>query len=175
MRELELDYQRKPSNITLLGAIVSLLAVAVMVLTIFQYRQVGAENEILGAKLRQIERASAPRSATTARRDTRALAEEVKQANQILRKLGLRWDSIFGAVAAAHREGVALLALAPEPDKRIVKINAEAKNFSMMLDYVKRLEDQPALGAVYLQSHDRQTNDPQRPVRFVVIADWLDE
>jgi hypothetical protein len=44
-----------------------------------------------------------------------------------------------------------------------------------MLDYVKRLEEQPALDAVFLQSHNLQTSDPQKPVRFVITANWLDK
>ena len=174
MRELELDYQHKPSTVTRLGMIIFGLAFGLLAVTMFSYRQVGTESEILEAKLRQIERATMPSYALTGKRDSRTLAEEVRQANQILRMMGLRWDSIFSAVADSHRDGVALLALAPEPEKRVVKISAEAKNFAVMLDYVKRLEAQPALGEVYLQSHTMQNNDPQRPVRFVITADWLD-
>lgn len=176
MRGLDLDYQRKPNNITLLGIVVCVLAVGVLTLMVFKYMQVREDSQIVEIELRQIESKTHSQTGDAGKmRDARTLAREVKQANQVLKMLGLRWDSIFGAVAAAHRDGVALLALAPEPDKRIVKISAEAKNFSVMLDYVKRLEEQPALGEVYLQSHNLQKRDPQRPVRFVVLADWLDK
>ena len=176
MHELELDYQRKPSNITLLGVTVCILAVALLALMIFQYRQLSEQSQIVETELRKIERRiNSQADDTGTRHDARTLAREIKQANKVLKMLGLRWDSIFGAVAAAHRKGVALLALAPDPDKRIVKISAEAENFSVMLDYVKRLEEQPALGEVYLQSHNLQKRDPQKPVRFVVMADWLEK
>ena len=176
MYELELDYQRKPTNITLLGIVVCVLAVAVLLLMIFQYRQLSEQSQIVETELRQIERKiNLQTNDAGTRRDARTLAREIKQANKVLKMLGLKWDGIFGAVAAAHQKGVALLALAPEPDKRIVKISAEAKNFSVMLDYIKRLEEQPALGEVYLQSHNRQKRDPQKPVRFVVMADWLEK
>jgi len=175
MRELQLDYQRKASNITLLGAAICIVAVGVLALSMFQYRRLNVESEVLEIKLRQLEHNSSSRfDAASSRQDERALAREMKEANQVLKMMGLRWDSIFGAVAAAHGNGVALLAMAPEPDKGIVRISAEAKNFSLMLDYVKRLEDQPALGEVYLQSHNLQKQDPQKPVRFVVVADWLE-
>ena len=176
MRGLELDYQRKPSNITLLGTIVCILAIATLVLMILQYRQLSEQSQVVETELRQIESKISSRTYNAGeRRDARTLAREIKRANKVLKMLGLKWDGVFGAVAAAHQKGVALLALAPEPDKRIVKISAEAKNFSVMLDYVKRLEEQPALGEVYLQSHNLQKRDPQRPVRFVVMADWLEK
>jgi len=175
MHELELDYQRKPSNITLLGVTVCILAVAVLALMIFQYRQLSEQSQVVETELRKVERKINSRTIEVGSKDARTLAREIKEANKVLKMLGLRWDGIFGAVAAAHQKGVALLALAPEPDKRIVKISAEAKNFSVMLDYVKRLEEQPALGEVYLQSHNLQKRDPQKPVRFVVMADWLEK
>jgi len=175
MHELELDYQRKPNNITLLGVTVCILAVAVLALMIFQYRQLSEQTQVVETELRKVERKINSRTINAGAKDARTLAREIKEANKVLKMMGLSWDGIFGAVSAAHQKGVALLALAPEPDKRIVKISAEAKNFSVMLDYVKRLEEQPALGEVYLQSHNLQKRDPQKPVRFVVMADWLEK
>jgi len=174
MRGLELDYQRKPNNITLLGIVVCILAIIVLALMYIKYMQLNEEGQIAEIELRQIEsKIRLQTDGLNMTRDARTLAKEIKEASQILKMLGLKWDGVFGAVAAAHRKGVALLALAPEPEKRIVKISAEAKNFSVMLDYVKRLEEQSALGEVYLQSHNLQKRDPQRPVRFVVLADWM--
>lgn len=176
MRDLELDYQRNPNKLTRLGMVVCIVAVAVLALTMYQYNQVSVESRMLEAKVHQFESKTASRGAgVNVRRDSRSLATEVKQANHVLRMLGVKWDSIFAAVAAAHREGVALLSFAPEPEKRNVKISAEARNFSIMLEYVQRLEDQPALDAVYLQSHNLQNDNPQKPVRFVITADWLDK
>lgn len=175
MRALDLDYRRKPAQLTLWGIVIFILAMAVLVPAVIYYRQITLQGTILESRLQQLQSTDSRSANKVVRRDTRAVAAEVKQANQILRMLGMRWDSIFGAVASAHRDGVALLALAPEPEKGIVKITAEAKSFSIMLDYVKRLEEQPALDAVFLQSHSLQINDPQKPVRFVITANWLDK
>lgn len=176
MRELELDYQRKPRKLTRMGAIVCAIAVGILAIVMFQYVLMSTESRMLEARVQQFERKDAARGAgINVRRDTRALTAEVKQANHVLKMLGLRWDSVFAAVATAHREGIALLSFAPEPEKGTVKISAEAKNFSMMLDYIQRLEEQPALDAVYLQSHHMQNDNPRKPVRFVVTADWLNK
>lgn len=176
MRDLELDYQRKPSKLTKAGAIICVIAVVVLLLTMYQYMQVSNESQQLENRVRQFESKVISRgTGVSVSRDTRSLVAEVKQANHVLKMLGLRWDSIFGAVSAAHREGVSLLSFAPEPDKGTVKISAETKNFAIMLDYVQRLEDQPALEAVYLQSHHMVNDHPQKPVRFVVTADWVNK
>jgi len=176
MRELELDYQRNSSKLTKLGVAVCVVAAVLFALILIQYSQVSGESQMLEENVRQFEsKAASHGDGLNVRRDPRSLAAEVKQANHVLKMLGMKWDSIFAAVAAAHGEGVALLSFAPEPEKRNVKISAEAKNFSIMLEYVKRLEDQPALDAVYLQSHNLQSDNPQKPVRFVITADWLDK
>jgi hypothetical protein len=41
-----------------------------------------------------------------------------------------------------------------------------------VLQYLRFLAARPALADVYLQSHDLQKQDPQRPVRFVLSAEW---
>lgn len=176
MRELELDYQRNSSKLTRMGVIMLSISVVVLVVVVFQYMQMSAESRMLETQVQQFERKDATRNTSVSvKRDTRSLAAEVKQANHVLKMLGLHWDSVFGAVATAHREGIALLSFAPEPEKGSVKISAEARNFSLMLDYLQRLEEQPALDAVYLQSHHMQNDNPKKPVRFVVTADWMDK
>ncbi len=178
MRRIELDYQRKPSNISLLGIVVCLLAISVLTLMALRFMQVTEERQIAEIELHQLESKTSRKTNSKGmnmQQDARTIAKEIKQANKVLKMLGMKWDGVFGAVAAAQRNGVALLALAPQPEKRIVKISAEAKNFSVMLDYVKRLEQQSALGEVNLQSHQIQKRDPQKPVRFVVLADWIDK
>ena len=175
MRELRIGLSAQAKQLDNVGYDCLCVAVVLLVQMMFQYSQVSAESRMLEAKVRQFENRVARTAGTNVKRDVRSLAAEVKQANHVLRMLGLSWDSVFAAVAAAHREGIALLAFAPEPEKGIVKINAEAKNFSVMLDYVQRLEAQPALESVYLQSHNMQNDNPQKPVRFVITADWLDK
>ena len=175
MRRITLDYQRKPDSITLLGAVICTLTIGLLALLIFQSRQLGSEIAAFESRLHQPEYATGDSSGYDARsQDAYSQTDEVTQANQILHMLGLRWDSIFGALAKSHRNDIAVLSFAPDPDKRIVRIVAEAKNFQTMLDYLKRLEAQPALGAVYLQNHTTQKHDPQKPVRFTLIAEWLD-
>ncbi|MDX8385065.1 MAG: hypothetical protein R8M11_00950 [Gallionella sp.] len=176
MRRLELDYQRKPNNITLLGIVVCILAISVLAVLALRFMQVSEESQIAEIELHQLDsKTSRQTDSMGMKQDARIIAKEIKQANKVLKMLGMGWDGVFAAVAAAQRNGVALLALAPEPEKRIVKISAEAKNFSVMLDYIKRLEKQSALGEVNLQSHQIQKRDPQKPVRFVVLADWIEK
>jgi hypothetical protein len=57
----------------------------------------------------------------------------------------------------------------------MVKINGEAKNFEAMLQYITQLEKREEFGPVYLQSHQIQQQDPDRPVRFSLLATWQEK
>lgn len=51
-------------------------------------------------------------------------------------------------------------------------IGCEARNIAAMLNYIKRLEQRHEFGSVYLQSHQIQEQDPDKPVRFSLFAVW---
>jgi Tfp pilus assembly protein PilN len=101
-----------------------------------------------------------------------ALALEVKRANEVLRQLSIPWGGLFQTLESAGGKDVALLALEPDTEKRLVKISGEAKSIAAMLDYIKQLENRDVLGTVYLQSHHVQLQDPEKPVRFELLAIW---
>jgi hypothetical protein len=69
---------------------------------------------------------------------------------------------------------VTLLGIEPDGEKREVHITAEAKNFDEVLAYVKALQAVSILQNPYIVNHQIQIQDPQRPVRFLVSAKWLD-
>ena len=43
------------------------------------------------------------------------------------------------------------------------------------MNYMTHLQGQAVLGSVYLQNHDVQQEDPDKPVRFSLIATWQDK
>lgn len=100
---------------------------------------------------------------------------EVKRANEVLRKLTVHWEELFVGLESAAVEKVTLLALTPELEKHTVKINGEADNFASLMDYIRSLEEQNVFGAVHLQSHQVQLLDPQKPVRFSLLANWREQ
>ena len=102
------------------------------------------------------------------------LKPEIKRANEVTQQLELPWDSLFLAVEASYQEKVALLGIQPDAQKHTVNIAAEAKDLISMLEYVKRLGQEPNLSDVHIINHQVQDQDPQKPVRFTVLAIWRD-
>ena len=105
--------------------------------------------------------------------DPQKVAFEVQRARDLLIRLQLPWNQLFKTIESAHKSEVALLSIESDNDKRRVKLSGEAKNLDALVSYLSFLEERPALADVYLESHEIQMKDPQRPVRFVLSARWL--
>lgn len=99
-----------------------------------------------------------------------ALTKELTQARTVAQRLTLPWSDVFDAVETAATAKVALIGLQPNADRKTVRITAESRNLNEALAFVRRLQATRRLERVYLASHQIQTRDAQRPVRFVVMA-----
>lgn len=171
---LHLDYQHSQGVVPWRGWVLLVISLGLMAASGFHYGQLSDSAEQWEQKADQIERASLrpDRGGGLTERETRDMALEVKHANEVLHRLTLPWEPLFQAVESCASKEVALLAMEPDLEKRVVKISGEAKNLAAMLDYVRRLEAQAVFGSVYLQSHQVQQHDPEKPVRFAVLARW---
>ena len=174
MRALQLDYfaTRAASPFATILLIVGL---ALATVALLEYRAVRGElsdQESRAVELRKSDKRSAA-VAAQAPRDSEAAAQEVKRAQAALQRLALRWDALFVALESARADGVALLAIEPDPGKNVVKLTAEAKSAEDMLGYVERLQAAEGLADVSLANHQIKTSDPLQPLRFAVVAAWV--
>lgn len=173
MSGLNLDYQ-KNASFPWLGA--SLLGVTVIVSVAIVAYAGNLRNQADGLQAR-LDRDSvreAARTKSVAARDIGKvdLAQEIKSANEVLHQLSVPWDELFKAVESSSGSRVALLALEPDFDRKQVKISGEANSYKTIMKYITVLEKQEVFGAVYLQNHDIRQDDPDRPVRFTLLASW---
>ena len=172
MTELNLDYQPNTpfpwGGVLLLG-----VAVIVLVATGVYYQQLKGKKAVLEAKVERKSHDSSQRDLSA--RGSVELAEEVKNANDALRRLSVPWESLFHAVESSGNQNITLLAIEPDIEKQQVKISGEAKSFNLLMNYMTHLQGQAVFGSVYLQNHDVQQEDPDKPVRFSLIAAWQDK
>jgi hypothetical protein len=177
MSKLQLDYQRGIKPYSWGGLLLLVLALAALLASGLHYRNLSAEAALWESRAEQFERV-AQRHLPGGRAGGQLAAgqaREVKRANEVLRQLSMPWDGLFQTVESVATKEVALLALEPDTEKRLVKISGEAKNIAAMLDYIRKLEHRAVFGSVYLQSHHVQLQDPDKPVRFVLLAIWRDK
>jgi hypothetical protein len=164
MRALVLDHQapkrRPPGPMNALA----LVALACNVGCGLYYADLGQQRQAL-------QPSPAPRAAVIAGRSGE-LQAELTRANDSVRAFGLPWADVFGAIEAAGSADVSLLAFDPMPDKKMLKLHAEARNMDAVLAYLRALAANPVLASVSLQSHQVQQADPQHPVRFLVLVEW---
>lgn len=175
MRALRLDYQRSARPFPWVGLVVLASALLALGLAAARHHQLSQRIAQYEARIDRDERmagrdarALRPVSAEAARRQ----AQEVQHANQVLRQLSLPWEALFRAVEAAGGKDVALLSMEPDLKKGTVAISAEAKDFDAMLAYVSRLGERDVFGSVLLKNHQVQQGDPEKPIRFSLLAEW---
>jgi hypothetical protein len=173
MRALQLDYQRSYKPAPWLGLGVLLAALIALAVMTGYYQRVNEEIGVWESKANQAARLSGQR-ATVSRPLTeqaaRAQMLEVKQANQVVRQLGLPWNALFNAVESSGGKEIALLSLEPDLQKGMVRVGGEAKDFDALLNYVKELSTREVFGSVMLQNHLIQRDVAEKPVRFSLIA-----
>ena len=82
------------------------------------------------------------------------------------------WNALLIAIEQSDVKDVALLSLEPSSKKQQVLLSGEAKNLQVIMDYINRLEAQQMLAQVYLQKHNVDETNADKPVRFTVVAQW---
>lgn len=169
MRALNLDFahRRRPAPLAWLA-----LAVSLALATDAALHRAALADDVERAEQSALAMAS-DSAARRARAPDPALARDTKRAEQVMQRLALPWDELFGAVESAGTERVALLALQPDSRRRELNISGEAADFASMLAYVDRLGKSGALHGVHLVRHETRQDDPQHPIQFTVAARWV--
>jgi Tfp pilus assembly protein PilN len=92
--------------------------------------------------------------------------------NAAVLQLNLPWRALHDAVQAGTPSNIALLALEPDARKSMLRITAEAKTSDDMIAYVEQLQKSEWFGGVLLSRHEVNEQDPNRPIRFQLDAQW---
>lgn len=171
MDRLRLDYQRSFKPFPLAGIALLVGAVAVLLLTVDYYQGLAANIAEMEASLSVFDRA-AGRHVRDAGSERQGVIQDIKLANEVLHRLTMPWENLFQALESSTDPEVTFLGMEPDIDKRIVDISCEAKNIGAMLSFIKRLKERQEFSSVYLHSHQIQQSDPQKPVRFTLVAVW---
>lgn len=118
------------------------------------------------------ERVAAPRVVQVALRAPVATQAQAAAVNAAILQLNLPWRGLHDAVKAATPPSVALLALEPDARRRTLRITAEARGSDEMLAYVERMQKLDWFAGVALTRHEINDQDPNRPIRFQIDAQW---
>lgn len=172
MRRLHLDYHA-PARMSRAGVFVLGAGIFAAAAALWQFERLRQEHAAVDAEL-ALARSRLERRAPAAggRTEGARFAQEAAAANAVIRRISFPWGEVFGAFEAVSNDEVALVGIEPDAGKGLVTVTAEARTPRGMLQYVKRLQRTALLEQVVLQKHEIQAEDPQRPVRFTVVAKW---
>ena len=174
MRALTLDYRRTDRTWHWAGLALLLLMLAGAVQMVAYYRALTDEIAHLDKLAARIEHKLHPVRVPTPITSAQAqqLATEVNNANEVVLQLNLPWDQLFQTVESANGDDVALLGIVPDVKRGRIKVSGEVKEFGVLLDYLRTLQESEFLTGVYLEHHQVQEQDPEKPIRFALDASW---
>jgi hypothetical protein len=172
MERVRLDFQRKESPLPRAGLLVLLLAGVVAVGIGEHYLTLRQSLSRWEATADQLEHTARGRGIAVSQRQGGDRSEEIRHANEVLRQLSLPWDQLFESIEASGSKDVALLSLAPDREKHAVRIAIEAKTAEAGLGYLRTLEARDIFQNVQIRSHQIQSQDPEKPIRFNLDATW---
>ncbi|WP_291519908.1 hypothetical protein [Acidovorax sp.] len=174
MKALDVDFApRRRSGLWRLGCLVLVLGAAVAGHEGWRYWQhFNAHNALVAQNVRLqrlIEEADQPVS----RSETPASKETTERAARAVDRLHAPWDALFEGVESAMNGDVVLLSLEPDLPLREVRLRGESRHVDAMLHFVRRVDETLALSTPHLESYELHLQDPQRPVRFSLVARWV--
>lgn len=174
MRALKLDFVYRPSRLRMLGFAAMALAVGVAATMLQAYMRLNTDLsdwEMKWSRLQKVQ-SHGEKHGVSQKEEGEKLQTELKFANEVIQRLALPWDRLFHEVETSVDEQVSLLGVEPDAEKRELRITAEAQSLSAMLEYTKRLQTIALFKDAHVASHQIQQQDPQKPVRFMVNAQW---
>lgn len=94
-------------------------------------------------------------------------------ATSALEQLDIPWSALFHDLEHAYDDKVTLISVEPDASRRDILITAEAADWSSMLNYSGQVRDSENLRNAHITGHQVNLQDPQRPVRFTILAQWV--
>jgi hypothetical protein len=158
-------WRTTPGNWVILGIGVFLCVGAGLAVAKLRLQQQAYEAERrAGVSSQKVERTFAGRTAVS--------PEKAIAINNAVAQLNVPWLDMHDAIMGASTPGVALLVLEPQVKQHTIKIAGEAKTIDDVLLYVEQLKHQPFLMNVMLVKHSVSEQDPNKPLRFQLEAQW---
>lgn len=167
MRTLRIDFLRQPRP-SAGGWLLLLAGVAVVAVLARVQLGLSQDHAAQAARLAGLQRGPGAQLAVADGADD----PMVVAARQALERARLPWHALFSALESADGSDVALLAVTPQPQRRQVKIHAEARHLAAMLAFQRQLQQHPSLAQVVLVDHTVVDDAPEKPVRFHLSAQW---
>jgi Tfp pilus assembly protein PilN len=172
---LHIDFAPGARRIPALAMGLVLTGGALLAVGLYQGAQLLALQAQAQAGIRDLETRRSADAAipAPAKADARQVAL-LRATRQVSTNLATPWSRLLTSLGSTSGKEVALLSIEPSVAKQSVRLTAEARDATQMLDYLSALQHDARLSSVVLVSHQLQVQAPGTPVRFQVQAQWGD-
>jgi hypothetical protein len=167
---ITVDFSGRRRPLTLAGSLLLVAGALATAAACVEYRRLDASRAGLELKLAEVNRRTHRDPAQDARN-----AGLTDEAGHIAQQLGTPWTHLLAELEAASHDSasdIALLSVEPDEAKHLVRVTGESRDLARVLAYLERLQSSALLRYPMLESHELRTDDPQRPVRFALSAEW---
>ncbi len=167
-RPVRLDFVAAVHQAPFVGAALCAAGLAAVLALGLAFQRTLAERTRLETAL---EGTAKPRRSAPSAESLRDAAEFVT----VERELSIPWTRLLAELEAASDDSagtVSLLNVEPDPAKQVVRITAEVRAVPDALAYLERLQQSAVLRHPMLESHERRKDDPERPIRVKLSAEW---
>lgn len=174
MKALDVDFApRRRSFLWFLGCAVLALSVAVASHQAWRCWQYFDAHDALVAENTRLQHLIEQAEQPVSKPQTPASKEAAARAAQAHDRLNAPWGALFEGVESVMNGDVALLSMEPDLPLREIRFRGEARHVEAMLHFVRRVDEAVALSTPHLETYQVQLRDPQRPVRFSLVARWV--
>jgi hypothetical protein len=168
LARIDVDFIRPARRSPLPGLLVLAIGLVAAYWTVADYRNTAISSELLSMSLTRYQ-------STTPEVDGAIAGVDTGEVVLATRRLTTPWSLLLSDLEAAATESgkdVALLEVLPDKNKRSLRVSGEARSLTHVLDYVSRLQSAESLMYPLLENHEIQESNRERPVRFVIVANW---
>ncbi len=165
---IELDFSKPRRRFPVAGLLVLLLGAGAAYLTVNDYQAMSIESDLNTINLSRYE-------STDRVQRSQASSVDPAEVSAATSELTTPWSTLLDDLESAARDNgkdVALLEIAPDRNKKTVRISGEARTLTSALDYLSRLQSAESVAYPLLENHEIRTSERDRPVHFVIVADW---
>jgi hypothetical protein len=171
-RPLRIDFGSRARTGAWWGFALLFAGALATIATVERYGSLDEERERLEAGLRERNRAKPAARAPAGTATGEATQRQNDARRSVVRALGRPWDALFRDIEAAASEGIALLALEPDPRRGEVRVAGEAREPLALYEYIAALERTESMSQVRLTQHELVRGAGAGAVRFVLVGVW---
>jgi hypothetical protein len=167
---ISVDFSGRRASLTVAGTLLLAAGALAVAGAWIEYRQLEASRAGLEMKVAAAQRSNHRDPAQDVR-----IASLMQESGHIVQELATPWTPLLAELETASHDSasdIALLSVEPDESKHMVRVTGESRDLPRVLAYVGRLQKSALLRYPMLETHEVRSEDPQRPVRFAVSAEW---